>query len=127
MKKLISILTLVIMLGNSAIAACDFATGIKQVDGGFLYTSECHQRVGKMVKDLDDREAEVGKLTKALELKDLALTAQERRADLWMNTSMKLEDKLNTIERYSTTTQWIYYGLGILTMGVAVWGAGQLR
>jgi hypothetical protein len=80
-----------------------------------------------MKLDLEDREAQVQALTKSIELKDLAIKTHEQRADLWMNTSFKLEDRVNTIERYNDTNKWLYFGLGIVVTGLSVWGAGQLR
>jgi len=128
MEKPLVLLITLSLLSNIAFAECDFFTGISKLsNGNFEYTAECHKKVGKTVADLKDREEQVAKLEKIIELKDLAINIQEKRADLWMNTSMKLEDRVNTIEQYKSTNQWLYFGLGVLVMGVAVWGAGQLR
>lgn len=128
-KLLTSILTFTMIVGYPArvFADCDFSTGITKTDAGYLYTPECHKKVGKLVADLKDRETEVGKLNDSIKLKDLAIDTHERRAQLWMDTSMKLEDRVNTIDKYNATSHWLYFGLGVVLTGAAVWGAGYLR
>jgi len=127
MKKLTSFFLTLSLISNLAFAECDFSTGIKSLpDGTYSYSAECHKRVGKMVLDLKDREEEVAKLNKTIELKDLALSTQEKRAEMWMGTSLKLEDRVNALDKSNSTTQWLFFGLGVLTMGAAVYGASRL-
>lgn len=114
------------LLSSSAFAECDFATGISKVENGYLYSKDCHLRVGKTQADLKDREEQVANLTKVIELKDLGIAVHEKRADLWMNTSLKLEDRVNTIESLRSSNQWLFFGLGVLVTGAAVYGAGHL-
>jgi hypothetical protein len=109
-----------------AAADCDFSKGITKVEGGYLYTPDCHKKVGKIQEDLKDREEQVAKLEKTIELKDLGIKVQEERADKWMNTAFKLEDRVNSMERLKSTNQWLYFGIGVVATSLAVWGAGQL-
>lgn len=126
--KIVSLsIILTLILNQVALADCDFSKGITEVTGGYLYTKECHQKVGKMTEDLKDREVQVEKLTKSIELKDLSIQFNEKRADMWLNTSSKLEDRLNTIERFNATTNFLFFGLGMVFMGAAVWSAAQIK
>ena len=127
MKILIVCLLIIGMPLKSLAEECNWSTGIEKLsDGRFAYSSSCHKLVGKTVADLKDREEQVAKLEKVIELKDLAINLHEKRADLWMNTSLKLEDRVNSIEAMRSTNQWLYFGLGVLGTSLAVWGAGQL-
>lgn len=127
MKKFIVALMIFCCLPLQAFAECDFSTGITKVEGGFLYTRECHLKVGEMKYDLGVKDLQIDKLTKALDLKDLAITKADQRADLWMNTAYKLEDRINTIDNMRQTNQWISFGLGALTMFAAAYAASQLQ
>lgn len=127
MKKFVIALIVASLLPISALADCDFKTGISKVEGGYLYSRECHLRVGEMKYDLEIEMERTAKLTKALELKDLAITRADQRADLWMQTSFKLEDRVNTIDEMRRTNQWLYFGLGVVTMFAASYAASQLN
>ncbi|NJO48143.1 MAG: hypothetical protein HC840_00345 [Leptolyngbyaceae cyanobacterium RM2_2_4] len=126
MKKIIVALMVVCLLPLQAFAECDFGTGIAKVEGGYLYTRECHLKVGEMKYDLGVKDLQIEKLTKALDLKDLAITKADQRADMWMNTAYKLEDRINTIDNMRQTNQWIAFGLGVVTMFAASYAASQL-
>lgn len=127
MKNLIALLLLFVMSTNLAMAECDFATGIvRQDDNHFVYTRECHLRVGQMTYDLVSAYSQINDYKKAIELKDLALTKSEQRADMWMNTSFTLQDRMKTIEDYKSKNETLYFVGGILLTGLSVWAAGQL-
>lgn len=125
MKKLITALMISILLPWQALAACDFKTGITKVDGGYLYTTECHVAVGQMQYDLGVAKNQVSLLTKSLELKDLAITKSDARADMWQTVSFKMEDRVNAIDQQRTMNNWMYFGLGVLTVFVAGYAARQ--
>lgn len=127
LSKFVAI-ALIASIPLQAMADCDFSTGIEKLpDGRFAYSSECHKKVGKMVADEKDRQEQLAQ--KEIQLKDLGvqLDAQVKSRQLWMDTSMKLEDRVNQMETMKSTNQWLYFGIGVLTTGLAVWGAGQLR
>lgn len=127
MKKLIAMLMITLTFSNAANAACDFSTGIsKNADGTYTYSKDCHVAVGQMKYDLEAANKQVDDYKRVIELKDLALTKSNERADLWMEASFKLQDRMNTIDDMKSKNQWLMFGLGVLTTGLAVWGAGQL-
>jgi len=126
MKKFLVALIVTALLPIQAFADCDFSSGITKVEGGYLYTRECHIKVGEMKYDLGAKDLQIEKLNKALTFKDLAIDNANKRADLWMNTSFKLEDRINTIDELRSRNQWLYFGLGVLTVFAAGYAAKQI-
>ena len=128
MKRILTAIICMSLAYSPAYADCDFSKDIqKQADGNYLYTKDCHTEVGKRVNALEKREEQVVKLEKTVELKDLALDKAHDRIDLWRNTSYKIEDRANTMEEMKKKNELLYFALGIVVTGLAVYGAGQLR
>lgn len=126
MKKVITLVLSIFMFSNVALADCDFKTGITEKDGSYLYTKECHIKVGEMKRDLGIANEQVKKLNLSLNLKDEALRRANERADLWMDTSYKLEKRVETMDNLYQRNKWLYFGLGVLATSAAVYAAGQL-
>ena len=126
MSKIISVVLGLIFLSNVCFAQCDYAVDIKKVEGGYLYTESCHIEVGKKVRGYSLLEKQVGELEKTIELKDLALTKERERTQLWTDTSMKMSEKLAAYEMTNITSNWIHFGLGVGVTVLSVWAAGQL-
>lgn len=127
MKKLIATVLVAITLSNVAMADCDFKTGVEKLpDGRFAYSSECHIKVGEMKRDNGLLTTQVADYQKVIELKDLALTKANERADLWMNASFKLQDRMNAVDELKSKNQLLTFFAGVAVTGLAVWGAGQL-
>lgn len=126
--KVISLFVLVSFMGNLALADCDFSTGItRNEDGSYRYSKECHTKVGVMKQDLQVAQEQLEGYKKAIELKDLALVKTEQRVQLWTDTTFKLEDRITKIDELQSKNNILYFGLGVVFTGLAVWGAGQLR
>lgn len=118
---------LIFTLATSSFA-CEFSKDIqKNEDGSYTYTKDCHKEVGDIKKKLELRVLQVNTLEEVIEKKDVAIIKGHERIQLWMDTSFKLEDRVNTIERMKERNKWLYFGLGIVVTGFAVWGAGQLK
>lgn len=113
-------LLLFILLPRLVFGICVPSRDIKPVGDLYHYTGDCHIEVGKEIKKAQERK-------KIIELKDLAIEVQIKRADKWEKTATDLENKLDKIEELNKEKQWLYFGLGILLMGAATYGAGQLR
>lgn len=127
MKKLVSFILMLCFLSNVAFADCDFTTGITPLgDGTFKYSGECHRKVGQIVQDNKIKDAQITDLTQALTLKDLAITKADARAQMWMDTTLKLESNLSKIDDLRSKNEVIYFALGVVFTGAAVWGASQL-
>lgn len=125
----VSSLTILAMVASvSAKADCDFSKGIEKLpDGRYAYTADCNRKVGKLQMDADDRKEQID--AKDVQLKDLGvqLDAQQKSRQIWMDTSTKLEDRVSQMEEMKSHNQWLFFGLGVVVTGAAVWGAGQLR
>jgi hypothetical protein len=118
--KMLSILLALCMVSNTAFADCNFSTDItKQADGTYSYTKECHIKVGQLVQDNKTKDQQISDLNQAITLKDLAITKSDQRAQMWMDTSFKLEDDVQKMNKFKSDNQWIYFGLGVLTVFAA--------
>lgn len=132
MKHLILVF---LLIPNLAFAECKWATGVagpylwndKLQDGYMAYSIDCHKRVGKLVQDEDDLKLENTELRKSLELKDLAIQNSYKEIDLWKVEAMNQNDKLNKVQKASRIEKWVWFGLGVVVTGAAVYGAGQLK
>jgi hypothetical protein len=124
----VAIALILSLASQSAFAECNWARDIKKnADGTRTYTEECHILVGKTVEELDIRREQVETLKKTVELKDLAIIKLEERNQLWMDTSIKMNDRLNSYESMKSTNQLLMFGAGVVSTVLAVWAAGQLR
>lgn len=129
MKKLVlSLLCLSLLLPAPALASCDWDKDVKQnQDGSYTYTKGCHIQVGLSLEELDLRRTQVVELNKTIQLKDLAIKYSEERTQLWMDSSLKMNDRLNQYESARSGQQWFHFGLGVAVTVLSVWGAGQLK
>ena len=117
MKGVISVLVAASLFVNVAMADCDFSTGITPgPNHTFIYSEDCHQKVGQLVQDNKTKDAQLADYAKAIDLKDLAIKKADERANMWMDTSTKLEDRLTKVDELQSKNNFIYYGLGILTV-----------
>lgn len=127
MKTFTSIICAVSLFGQVALADCDFKTGISPAQGGgYIYTRDCHLKVGTMVKDLATKDQQISNLNQAITLKDLAIKDADDRTQMWMKTSVDLEQKTLEIQKLQKTNDWLYFGLGALTVIGAGFAAAQL-
>jgi hypothetical protein len=108
-----------------AMGECDFST-IEKKDNVYIYSKDCHLKVGELYKEEKLRQEQVKELKKSIELKDLALTVADTRVMKWRDESYKQNEALNKAASASKLNDWAFFGLGIVVSGFAVWGAGQL-
>jgi hypothetical protein len=125
MKFFTSILVLFCMTIN-AFADCDWSQIKKNPDNTFTYSEPLHLCVGKLVQDNKVKTQQIADLTKALTMKDLSIKASDDRANLWMSTSEKLEDRVNKLDSMEKKNEWLYFGLGALTVLGAGYTAAKL-
>lgn len=112
-----------LLVAHSSYASCNWASDIaKNTDGTYTYSKACHLEVGSSLEELDLRKKQVIELNKTIELKDLAIKYSDERVQLWMESSLKMNDRLNQYEAVRGNSQWLYFGLGALT----VIGAGLI-
>lgn len=123
---LLKILLAVSLFSNVAFADCDFSTLVHNPDGTVTYSKTQHICVGSLVQDNATKTQQITDYKKALDLKDLAITTSDKRTQLWMDTTFKLEDNIQKMDSLKNTNQWIYFGLGALTIIGAGMMAAQL-
>lgn len=111
---------------KSAFADCDYSKIVDNGNGTFTYSKELNLCVGKAIKDLNAANAQIDAYSKALTLKDLALDNANQRINMWQDTTWKLQDRMSTIDSLESKNKILYFALGIVVTGAAVWGAGQL-
>lgn len=127
MKLVIAMILMLALTIQSALAGdCDYSKIKDNGDGTYTYSKELHICVGTMKKDLEAADKQVESYKQAIELKDLALGKANERITLWQDTSFRLQDRMSTIDNLESKNKIIYFALGILVTGAAVWGAGQL-
>lgn len=110
---------------NTAYADCDWSKIKKNQDESYTYTKELHVCVGQMKEDLSVSNKKIENLNKALDLKDFALKAADDRAVMWMNTSLKLEEKVSKIDELSSKNQWLFFALGVAATAASVYVASR--
>ena len=116
MKKLISLVLLVLFLSDTVMAACDFST-IKQLpDGGYEYSPALNICVGQLVQGSKMKDQQIADLTKAIDLKNLALTNADARTVLWQKSSDDEMDRLAKLSKDQKTNDWLIFSLGALTV-----------
>jgi hypothetical protein len=124
MKKLI--IAILCFMSTLAFGDCDW-TQIKQLpDGGYEYNAALNICVGQLVQDSKVKDQQIADLQKAITLKDLALTTADQRTMLWQKSSDDEMARLNTIQSDSKRSDWLYFGLGVLTTVAAGYMAAQI-
>lgn len=125
MKKIILLFTFLVTTQLIA-SECNW-NSITEKDSKYIYTPECHLKVGELIKEEKKREKQVEELKKSIELKELALDISDQRIMKWRNEAYSQNQALERSYKYSKYNDLLYFGLGIVTTSLAVWGAGQLK
>lgn len=107
-------------------ANCNWKTDVVRKDSYVAYSSECHREVGRMMKDLKDREAQAEKLKKTIKLKDLALDTADERIMNWRKETYNQHSILERHAKARRYERYLMFGGGILAGFAAVWAAGQI-
>ena len=115
MNKVAKIILICYIFSVTSFAECDWSNIKKNNDNTYNYTEELHLCVGKLVKENKVKDEQILNLTKAITLKDLALDSSDKRVNLWMDTSMKLEDRVNKIDSMQKSNNFLFFSAGILT------------
>ena len=110
-----------------AYADCDWKTIKDNGDDTFTYSKQCHLAVGRLVKSSALKDDQITDLYKTIQLKDLALQQSESRANMWMDTSVKLTETLNHYESLRQNTGLLYYTAGIATVVLSAYVMGQFH
>jgi len=127
MKKFIASFILLILSCNICLADnCDWTQITMLPNGNYSYNPILNLCVGNLVQDSATKDKQLADLNQAITDKNAALTASDQRATLWSNTSASLESRLQTIDSEEKHNDWIFFGLGALTVIGAGWMASRL-
>lgn len=126
MKKLITGILLFCTLSNVARADCDWSQIKKNNDNTYTYSQELNICVGNLVRDDAAKDISIADLNKVISQQNIALSKADARTQLWMDTSFKLEDKLNAVDSIYKKNEWLYFALGVVVTSAAVYGASKL-
>ena len=89
MKKLFSLIVAIVLFSNVCFADCNFKDLVHNPDGTVTYSKADHVCVGQAVQDNATKDKQIQTYKQALDLKDLAITKSDARAQNWMDTSLK--------------------------------------
>jgi len=127
MKQILAMILMLAVTCQIALADnCDYSKIVDNGNGTYTYSKQLNLCVGNMVKDLNAANQQVLAYQQAISLKDLALTDASKQATTWRDTSFGLQDKLTAIDTIESRNKIIYFTLGILVSGMAVYGASAL-
>jgi hypothetical protein len=126
MKKIVYLLVAAMTFSNTCLADCKFNDLVHNSDGTVVYSKGDHICVGQLVQDDAVKTQQVQDLNKAITLKDLAQTKSDARAQNWMDTALKLESNIQKVEGLEKSNEWIFFGLGVITTGLAAITASNL-
>ena len=132
MKRLISCMSVMVLLSSPSFA-CNWKTDIQRQGSSYVYTTSCHKLVGETVKkarELEranlERQQQAKKLTKTIELKDLALDKADLRIRNWRDETYNQHDRLLRQQKLAKYNDWLYFGSGVALTVLSVWAAGQI-
>ena len=126
MKKLIALLMFLFV--SNAFADCDWSKGITPgPNNTYVYSEACHLSVGKLIQTNKTQAAQLIDLQKAFTLQTKALSDSDARFQLWMTTSLKMEDSLNKYDELRSKNQWLFFGLGVLTTIAGAYTVNQIN
>jgi hypothetical protein len=126
--KIVFLVVAICIFSNTAMAGCDFKDLIHNTDGTVTYSKADHICVGQLVQSESTKDQQITDYKKALDLKDLAITKSDARAQLWMDTSVRLESTVQSVDKLKKDNEWLYFSLGALTViGTGFMAAQLLR
>src|ERR1700678_983751 len=98
MKRLVLLTVLFSFFSNICFATCDWTKIVANPDGTYTYSKALNLCVGQLVQDNATKTQQIADYTKALTLKDFAITKSDARGDQWMATSLKLEESVQKVD-----------------------------
>lgn len=126
MNKIAKITIFCFVLSNICFSECNWSNIKKNNDNTYTYSEELHLCVGELVRDNKNKDEQISNLTKSISLKDLALQTSDKRVEMWMDTSLKLEDRVSKIDSMQKTNNFLFFGAGILTTILAGFMAARI-
>lgn len=124
-------LVLSLILNQTAFAECidvqEVKAGDKIVCDGVLLSPDAAKKIDTQQVDLKYYKDLSDKLLQRKDLTDKEVNVLDQRLKLYQDESSNLADKLSQRESTDKWERLMYFGLGVLATGLAVYGATQLR
>jgi hypothetical protein len=96
------------------------------VDDGFLYSKECHSRVGLLVANEKDYKIQIEEQKKAIDLKDLTIKDLTTNSNMWEKEAKFQFQTLENYKKAEETRKWLWIGTGVGATLLAIVLAGQI-
>ena len=126
MKKLIALLMFLFV--SNAFADCDWSKGITAgPNKTYIYSEACHLSVGQLIQTNKTQAAQLIDLQKAFTLQTKALSDSDARVQLWMSTSLKMEDSLTTYDALKSKNEWLFFALGVVATAAGAYTFNQIN
>lgn len=119
------IFILALLISFEAVA-CRWST-IRREGDEFVYSPKCHVEVGKLVLTEPLKQEQVAELTKAIELKDLAIEKANMRAAIWENETNEQYNMLLKNQKSAKLEKIAYFGLGVVSVLLGAWAVNQTK
>ena len=115
MKKYICLVLILSLFSQLSFADnCDWTQIKKLPDNGYEYSPTLNLCVANLIQTNKTQTLQIADYEKAIQLKDLALTAEDSRVQLWEKSSLDEQQRLMTISSDQKENNFLYFGLGIL-------------
>jgi hypothetical protein len=124
--KMIDCLIFIFLIPSIALGSCNWGTIKKNTDKTYTISESLYICVGQLVEDSKIKTQQIADLTKAITLKDLSVQEADKKADLWNQAAIKLENRLQSVDSIEKKSDWLYFGLGMLATGFAAYTASKL-
>lgn len=128
------LLVLILVLNQTAFAADTCPDDVQVINkgqvancSGLLFSPEASKQMDEAIADSKYFKEVNGKLIERKKLTDEEISILDQRLKLYMNESNVLAKELSSRNSESSFQRIIYFGLGVLATGVAVYGASQLN
>lgn len=123
---------LIFNMAIPAFAKCEYPVsyikeGMPAFCTGWLYTDDANNQAAQDHADVKYYKLINKKLTDRQELQQKQNEILDKRLQLYMNQSHQLSQEL---QRQKSNSKWenvLWFSLGIVATGIAVYGAGQLK
>ena len=127
MAKIILIITLLM----NSILACDFSSEIIEITSGpnkgsFIYSDSCNKEVGKLYKENKLLKNQNTILKKNIEDKELTLKDLRVAVIDYRKVALDNTDRLTRVNKLQSSTNMLYFGLGILATGLTIYSATKI-
>jgi hypothetical protein len=97
------------------LSAQALACGVKNADGSYTYSAECHERTQERIKLYKKR----------ISNDDLMIKEYDERIANFRRTILDADKRLVSAEKWKSTDRWVHVGLGFAAASLSMWIAAH--